>query len=275
MQNAAHALAGRPEAELTVAVKPGPSGVAITVTDNGPGIPRDVRRKIFDPSLHDQGARHRPRPITKSTSRRTAAACACAPRRAAHDVRDPAAASLVSASRRREVDGGAEKSRHGTARAASSSDMSDGTDDRGSSARFDAGELLRHATWLRALARALVRPDEVDDVVQETWAAALSRPPGSAAALRTWLERVVRNIAFQFARRSDRRARREQAAALPESQPATADVVARAALHRELVGRVLALDEPTRSVVLLRFFDGRAADREARGRERGGGAGRG
>jgi PAS domain S-box-containing protein len=49
VQNAAHALAGRPEAELTVAVKPGPSGVAITVTDNGPGIPRDVRRKIFDP----------------------------------------------------------------------------------------------------------------------------------------------------------------------------------------------------------------------------------
>jgi two-component system sensor histidine kinase AtoS len=49
VQNAAHALSGRTEAELTVAVKPGPSGVAITVTDNGPGIPRDVRRKIFDP----------------------------------------------------------------------------------------------------------------------------------------------------------------------------------------------------------------------------------
>jgi len=49
VQNAAHSLAGHAEAELTVAVKPGPSGVAITVTDNGPGIPRDVRRKIFDP----------------------------------------------------------------------------------------------------------------------------------------------------------------------------------------------------------------------------------
>ena len=49
VQNAAHALAGHAEAELTVAVKPGPSGVAVTVTDNGPGIPRDVRRKIFDP----------------------------------------------------------------------------------------------------------------------------------------------------------------------------------------------------------------------------------
>jgi PAS domain S-box-containing protein len=49
VQNAAHALAGRAGAELTLAVKPGPSGIAITVTDNGPGIPREVRRKIFDP----------------------------------------------------------------------------------------------------------------------------------------------------------------------------------------------------------------------------------
>lgn len=49
VQNAAHALAGRAGAELTLAVKPGPSGIAITVTDNGPGIPREIRRKIFDP----------------------------------------------------------------------------------------------------------------------------------------------------------------------------------------------------------------------------------
>src|SRR5262249_53030483 len=114
--------------------------------------------------------------------------------------------------------------------------------------RFDAEELLRHVTWLRALARALVRPDDVDDVVQETWPAARARPPGSAAALRAWLERVVRNVARQFARGAERRARREQVAATRETQPATADVVARAALHRELVGRVLALDEPTRAV---------------------------
>jgi PAS domain S-box-containing protein len=48
-QNAADALRGRAGATLTVALKLGPKGVAITVTDNGPGIPRDVRRKIFDP----------------------------------------------------------------------------------------------------------------------------------------------------------------------------------------------------------------------------------
>jgi RNA polymerase sigma-70 factor (ECF subfamily) len=143
--------------------------------------------------------------------------------------------------------------------------MSVSSDDRGPSARFDAEELLRHATWLRALARALVRPDEVDDVVQETWATALAHPPDSFAALRSWLDRVARNVALQFARSTRRRAEREEVASPREAQPSTADVVARAALHRELVGRVLALDEPTRTVVLLRFFDGlRAAQIAAR-----------
>ena len=49
IQNAADSLRGRADATLTLAAKEGPSGIAITVTDNGPGIPRDVRRKIFDP----------------------------------------------------------------------------------------------------------------------------------------------------------------------------------------------------------------------------------
>ncbi len=49
VQNAADALRGRAGATLTLALKPGPKGIAITITDNGPGIPRDVRRKIFDP----------------------------------------------------------------------------------------------------------------------------------------------------------------------------------------------------------------------------------
>ncbi len=49
VQNAAHALHGRHDAALTLALKSGPKGVAITITDNGPGIAREVRRKIFDP----------------------------------------------------------------------------------------------------------------------------------------------------------------------------------------------------------------------------------
>ncbi len=49
VQNAADALRGRAGATLTLAIKSGPKGVAVTITDNGPGIPRDVRRRIFDP----------------------------------------------------------------------------------------------------------------------------------------------------------------------------------------------------------------------------------
>jgi len=49
VQNAADVLRGRKDATLTLALKAGPKGVAITITDDGPGIPRDVRRKIFDP----------------------------------------------------------------------------------------------------------------------------------------------------------------------------------------------------------------------------------
>jgi PAS domain S-box-containing protein len=49
VQNAADALHGREAATLTLALKSGPKGVAITVTDNGPGVSREIRRKIFDP----------------------------------------------------------------------------------------------------------------------------------------------------------------------------------------------------------------------------------
>jgi DNA-directed RNA polymerase specialized sigma24 family protein len=39
-------------------------------------------------------------------------------------------------------------------------------------------ELLAHAEWLRALASKLIREDEAEDALQETWIAALrSAPP--------------------------------------------------------------------------------------------------
>src|SRR5262245_64613195 len=73
-------------------------------------------------------------------------------------------------------------------------------------------ELLEHAPWLRRLAATLVAGDAAaDDLVQETWLAALRHPPsaGAAGELRPWLARVARNLASNFRRGEARRAERD------------------------------------------------------------------
>jgi RNA polymerase sigma-70 factor (ECF subfamily) len=127
-------------------------------------------------------------------------------------------------------------------------------------------ELLDNMGWVRSLAAALVRdPAELDDVVQDTWITALERPPRrtTGPALRAWLAAVVRTLARQSVRRERRRRSRERAAARPEAEPSTADVLVRAALHRRIVDAVMALEEPYRSTVLLRYLDGASAPRIA------------
>ena len=65
------------------------------------------------------------------------------------------------------------------------------------------GDILQHAEWVRRLALALVKnPDDADELAQETWEAALSRPPREAGPLRPWLAGVVRNLARMRARSS-------------------------------------------------------------------------
>jgi RNA polymerase sigma-70 factor (ECF subfamily) len=120
---------------------------------------------------------------------------------------------------------------------------------------FDAERLLAHRDWIRALARTLVSDaSRADDLAQEAWIAAHARPPRDVRNLRAWLAEVVRNLARTGARAESRRARREQFAARSEALPDTTELVAQAELQRELVGHVLELDEPYRSVVLLRYF---------------------
>ena len=79
---------------------------------------------------------------------------------------------------------------------------------------LDPEALLSHDRWLRALVARLVHPDAVDDVVQETWTQAFSRPPASAGALRGWLATVARNFARRIHRTGLRRQQREEQAAL-------------------------------------------------------------
>ncbi len=117
--------------------------------------------------------------------------------------------------------------------------------------------LLAHREWVRALARSLVRDESsADDVVQQTWQAALQNPPAKLSAARAWLGSVVRRTVRDSQRRHVRRERRELSAARPEGLPATADVVARVEIDRAVVNSVAELPEPYRTTLLLRFYDG-------------------
>ncbi len=127
--------------------------------------------------------------------------------------------------------------------------------DRPSLARAD---LETQVGWIHQLARSLVfDQSRVDDVVQESWLALRSAPPASARDPRAWTASVVRNVARKFARGERRRAQRERGASRPELQPDTRELEERAELHKRLVDAVLGLDEPYRSTLLARFFDGR------------------
>lgn len=122
---------------------------------------------------------------------------------------------------------------------------------------FDPSKLLEHQDWIRRLARTLVAdPGLAEDLVQDTWVSALRRPPEKLRSARAWLATVLRRHLKQWQRSSARRAEREEMCAREEAQPGVDEVVTKASVHRDLVRFVVALDEPYRTTVLLRFFEG-------------------
>ena len=140
-------------------------------------------------------------------------------------------------------------------------------DDPGSATPPEA--LLRQAGFLRALARGLVGEEHAsDDVVQATWLAALERERGELRRPRAWLARVARNLALDRRRELGRRAARERAAARPEALAPPSEALEREEVLRSVTDAVLALDEPYRTTILLRYFEGlELAEIAARRRE--------
>lgn len=118
-------------------------------------------------------------------------------------------------------------------------------------------ELLAHAGWVRALARRLAGGDAglADDLVQDTYLAALQRPPRRDRSLKPWLNTVVRNFMRERGRSEQHRRQREQIQ--PEPNLPTPDVLLeKLSTQEQVVAAVRRLREPYRSTVLLHYFEG-------------------
>lgn len=122
----------------------------------------------------------------------------------------------------------------------------------------DLEALLARASWVRSLARALVRGGDpaadADDVEQQTWLAALRSPPPRSPT-RGWLRVVAGNVVRRFARDHHSRRRREAAAAPHEELPPQVDALERAETHGRVVAAVTGLPEPYRTTLIRRFLD--------------------
>jgi RNA polymerase sigma-70 factor, ECF subfamily len=124
-------------------------------------------------------------------------------------------------------------------------------------------DLLAQSDWLGRLAHRLASPADADDAVQDTWLAAQRAPPDPARPPRPWLAEVLRNLLRARWHADQRRRRREQthATLTPDREAAVDAVYERVEMQRLVAERVMALEEPIRIVLLLRYFEGHDSTR--------------
>ncbi|MBL8800743.1 MAG: sigma-70 family RNA polymerase sigma factor [Planctomycetes bacterium] len=129
--------------------------------------------------------------------------------------------------------------------------------DTGSHGAVPLEALLAESAWLRRLATSLVRdPAAAEDLVQETWLAALKNPPAADRPLRPWLRTVLENFVRMRARSEQSRTARERREARDEVTQGEVELVDRVEEQRFLAREVLKLEEPFRSTLVLRYYEG-------------------
>jgi len=119
-------------------------------------------------------------------------------------------------------------------------------------------ELEVELPWMRVLARRLVHgEEEASELVQETWLAALSRPPSDRGRPRAWLRTVMANLARQRGRRSWLKRRAD----LPELEPidpgpGPGSTEEQVELEALILGELSVLDEPFRTTLEHHYLRG-------------------
>lgn len=122
-------------------------------------------------------------------------------------------------------------------------------------ADIDFNSLLEHQGFLRRFALDLIGDEQsAEDLVQETWLAALLKPPGHTGSLRAWLARVLRNRAFNRARANRIRDQHELYVARDRVDTSSEDLDSVFLLHGEIVEELGKLREPYRRAIYLRYY---------------------
>ncbi len=131
--------------------------------------------------------------------------------------------------------------------------------------------LLPHRDFLCRLTLALARDEsQAADLQQEVWLAALRRPIHEIAGLRdarVWVRRVAQRLVSSARRGERRRTERERLAARGEIGEGAGEVAADLDLQRKVLDAVLALPEPQRTAIHLRYYKDRSPTAIARALE--------
>ena len=121
---------------------------------------------------------------------------------------------------------------------------------------MDPTQLFFDEAFARRIAIGLLRDREAaEDLVQGVWLEVLEKPPRHDASPRGYLATLLRRLWLRKRRSEARREARERASVSAQARPGAPELVARAEIHQRTVAAVLALEEPYRSTVLLRFFE--------------------